>query len=94
MAYKKTGKPTTGNRYVRYVEGRVKPLEEKRICRLCKEKKEDVDYKETGLLRRFITDRGKILPRRITKCCAKHQRILTRAIKRARNIALVPFMAR
>ncbi|MBU1615387.1 30S ribosomal protein S18 [bacterium] len=90
MAYRRTSRPEGSG----YGGGGAKPWEEKRICRLCKDKKKDIDYKETGLLRRFITDRGKILPRRITKCCAKHQRILTRAIKRARNIALMPFIVR
>lgn len=90
MAYRRTSRPE-GNRYE---GGRGKPWEEKQICRLCKEKKQEIDYKEVGFLRRFITDRGKILPRRITKCCAKHQRTLTRAIKRARNIALIPFIVR
>jgi small subunit ribosomal protein S18 len=50
-----------------------------------------VDYKETEKLRRYITDRGKIIPRRVTGACAKHQRQLTRAIKRARFLALLPF---
>ena len=52
---------------------------------------QSVDYKDIGRLRRFISDRGKILPRRVTGNCAKHQRQLTRAIKRARVIALLPF---
>jgi small subunit ribosomal protein S18 len=51
-----------------------------------------VDYKDIDLLRRFVTDRGKILPRRITGTCAKHQRMVTVAINRARNIALLPFV--
>jgi small subunit ribosomal protein S18 len=52
-----------------------------------------IDYKDAGKLRRFITERGKILPRRISGNCAKHQRQVTLAIKRARNIALLPFTA-
>jgi small subunit ribosomal protein S18 len=57
------------------------------------EKIETIDYKEFGRLRKFITERGKILPRRISGNCAKHQRQLTIAIKRARNVALLPFTA-
>jgi small subunit ribosomal protein S18 len=57
------------------------------------EKVEAIDYKEVGKLRKFITERGKILPRRISGNCAKHQRQLTVAIKRARNVAMLPFTA-
>ena len=65
----------------------------KRVCSFCVEKAESIDYKEVGQLRKFITERGKILPRRISGNCAKHQRQLTVAIKRARNVALLPFTA-
>jgi len=57
------------------------------------DKVESIDYKETGRLRKFISERGKIFPRRISGNCAKHQRQLTIAIKRARNVALLPFTA-
>jgi small subunit ribosomal protein S18 len=57
------------------------------------DKVEQIDYKDAAKLRRFITERGKILPRRISGNCAKHQRQVTLAIKRARNIALLPFTA-
>ncbi|MCK4236583.1 MAG: 30S ribosomal protein S18 [Candidatus Krumholzibacteria bacterium] len=60
-------------------------------CRFCVDKLE-IDYKNVVLLRRFITDRGKITPRRITGTCARHQRQLSHAIKRARIIALLPFV--
>ncbi len=63
----------------------------KRVCSFCVDKIDKVDYKETARLRRFITERGKILPRRISGNCARHQRQLTLAIKRARVIALMPF---
>jgi len=63
----------------------------KRVCSFCVEKTESIDYKEVVRLRKFITERGKILPRRISGNCAKHQRQLTIAIKRARNVALLPF---
>ena len=65
----------------------------KRVCAFCVDKVESIDYKETGRLRKFISERGKILPRRISGNCAKHQRQLTIAIKRARNVALLPFSA-
>jgi len=63
----------------------------RRVCSFCADKMADIDYKEAGRLRKYITERGKILPRRITGNCAKHQRQLTIAIKRARQIALLPF---
>jgi len=63
----------------------------KKLCNFCGEKVEDIDYKEVARLRKFVTERGKILPRRISGNCAKHQRQLTIAIKRARNIALLPY---
>ncbi|ACL71079.1 30S ribosomal protein S18 [Halothermothrix orenii] len=61
-------------------------------CYFCTNKKAKLDYKEVKTLERFLTNRGKIVPRRITGNCAKHQRQLTRAIKRARNIALLPYV--
>lgn len=63
----------------------------KKVCSFCVDKVVDVDYKEATRLRRFITERGKILPRRISGNCAKHQRQLTVAIKRSRIMALLPF---
>ncbi|OGW17683.1 MAG: 30S ribosomal protein S18 [Nitrospinae bacterium RIFCSPLOWO2_12_FULL_45_22] len=72
---------------------RKKRFFRKKICRFCTEKLEYIDYKDIGRLRTLITERAKIIPRRITGTCAKHQRQLTVAIKRARNIALLPFTA-
>lgn len=63
----------------------------KKVCTFCVDKIERVDYKDVARLRRFVTDRGKIIPRRITGNCARHQRQLTVAIKRARIMALMPF---
>ncbi|OFI05382.1 30S ribosomal protein S18 [Clostridium acetireducens DSM 10703] len=63
----------------------------KKVCSFCLDKSDYIDYKDINKLRKYITERGKILPRRISGNCAKHQRELTRAIKRARNIALLPF---
>ena len=65
----------------------------KKVCRFCVQKLK-IDYKDADTLRRFITERGKILPRRITGTCAKHQRALAVSIKQARIIALLPFVSR
>jgi small subunit ribosomal protein S18 len=63
----------------------------KKVCNFCIDKVEHIDYKDVNKLRRYISERGKIIPRRISGNCAKHQRQLTVAIKRARNIAFLPF---
>ena len=63
----------------------------RKICAFCVDKAENIDYKDVAKLRKYVTERGKILPRRISGTCAKHQRELTTAIKRSRNIALLPF---
>ncbi|MGN1058926.1 MAG: 30S ribosomal protein S18 [Clostridia bacterium] len=63
----------------------------KKVCAFCQDKIDYIDYKDVAKLRRFVSERAKILPRRITGTCAKHQRQLTEAIKRARHIALLPF---
>ena len=63
----------------------------KRVCAYCVDKINEIDYKEVAKLRRFVSERGKILPRRITGNCAKHQRALTIAIKRSRHVALIAF---
>ena len=63
----------------------------RKVCRFCADVNVALDYKDSGLLKHFITDRGKILPRRISGNCAKHQRKLAVAVKRARMIALMPF---
>jgi small subunit ribosomal protein S18 len=63
----------------------------KKVCSFCVERVEIIDYKDIGRLNRFISDRSKILPRRVTGTCAGHQRELTTAIKRARIVALLPF---
>lgn len=66
----------------------------RKVCRLCGDKVESVNYKDIELIRTFTTEMGKIIPRRISGNCAKHQRQITAAIKRARNIALMPFTKR
>ncbi len=65
----------------------------KKVCAFCAEKVEFIDYKDAGRLRKFVSERSKILPRRITGTCAKHQRQLAIAIKRARQIALLPYIS-
>jgi small subunit ribosomal protein S18 len=65
----------------------------KKVCAFCVEKVETIDYKDTAKLSRYTSDRAKILPRRVTGTCAYHQRELTTAIKRARQIALLPYTA-
>jgi small subunit ribosomal protein S18 len=68
-------------------------MKKKKICRFCEEKLHDVDYKDEKRLQRFTTEQGKIIPRRTSGTCAKHQRQLVRAIKRARHLALIPYIA-
>ena len=60
-------------------------------CPFCKDKVEYIDYKDTKLLRKFVTDRGKIKPRRVTGLCSQHQKDVANAVKRARTMALMPF---
>ncbi len=64
----------------------------KKVCEFCEDKALTIDYKDTAKLQRYTTDRGKILSRRITGTCAKHQRAVTTAIKRARIVALMPYI--
>lgn len=63
----------------------------RKVCAFCADKIDHIDYKDTGRLRKFISERGKILPKRMSGNCAQHQRTLTIAIKRARHVALLPF---
>ena len=65
----------------------------RKVCSFCVDKVQQIDYKDTAKLRRYFSERGKILPRRTTGTCAEHQRQLTVAIKRARQIALLPYVA-
>ncbi len=71
--------------------GKPRYVPKKRVCGFCIEKMKVIDYKDVNKLRRFISDRGRIEPRRRTGACAKHQRALAMAIKRARHIALLPY---
>ena len=72
--------------------GKGKAFFHKKVCRFCANKAK-IDYKDADALRRYMTERGKILPRRITGTCAKHQREVAKAIKRARAISLLPYVA-
>ena len=74
--------------------GKNRFYQRRKICRFCVDKDLNIDYKTPKALRQFITERGKIIPRRITGTCAKHQRQLTVAIKQSRQIALLPFVGR
>ena len=65
----------------------------RKVCQFCVDKVVAIDYKDVGKLRRFLNDRMKIVPRRVNGCCAKHQRMLTLAIKRARHVALMPYVS-
>lgn len=68
-------------------------MRKKRTCRFCDSKDIYIDYKDEKRLQRFVTEQGKIIPKRITGTCAKHQRQLVKAIKRARHLALLPFVS-
>jgi small subunit ribosomal protein S18 len=69
-----------------------KVFSRRRVCRFCTDKDVSIDYKDSKILKNFVTERGKIIPRRIYGTCAKHQRQLTEAVKRARQLALLPYM--
>ena len=71
---------------------RKKTFHRRKVCRFCADTTLSINYKDTRTLRYFISERGKIIPRRITGTCAKHQRNLTKEIKRARTIALLPYV--
>ena len=66
-------------------------MRRRKVCQFCAEKTKEIDYKDVETLKKFVTERGKILPKRITGTCAMHQREVTKAIKRARIVALLPY---
>ncbi len=72
---------------------RARYIPKRRVCVFCRDKIADIDYKDSVRLRPYISDRGKIAPRRKTGTCAKHQRLLTVSIKRARHLALLPYVS-
>ena len=71
----------------------VKKMPRKKVCIFCVEKVDELDQKDVAKLRKFITEKGKILPRRMSGVCAKHQRMVATAVKRARTMALIPYRA-
>ena len=73
--------------------GRKQYFRRRKVCKFCEEKIDVIDYKDVRLVSQFISERDKILPRRLTGTCSPHQHLLTVAVKRARNIALIPFAA-
>ena len=73
--------------------GGMRMRKRKKVCAFCAEKVDDIDYKDVARLKKFLSERSKILPRRITGTCAKHQRFLTTAVKRSRHIALIPYIS-
>jgi len=85
----KPGKPPTRRKPYR----KSKYIPRKKVCSFCVNKVRTIDYKDISLLRRFVSDRGRIEPRRKTGVCAKHQRVLSVALKRARHVALLPYTA-
>ena len=74
-------------------EQRMRPRKRKKVCAFCVDKVTSIDYKDTAKLRRYLSERGKILPRRVSGNCAKPQRQLSVAVKRARTVALLPYTA-
>ena len=82
MAYERSQRPQGNNKW--------KP--KRKVCSFCVDKVEYIDFKNVNKLRRYVAESGKILPKRTTGTCAKHQRLLSSAIKRAREIALLPFI--
>jgi small subunit ribosomal protein S18 len=85
-------RPTGGDKAIATTKKQY--FRRKKVCRFCVDKVDDINYKDTRLLLGFISERGKITPRRISGVCTPHQKRLSEAIKRARNIALIPFASR
>ncbi len=100
MAEQRTGgrpisanqRPTGGDKAV--ATGKKQYFRRKKVCRFCVEKVDDINYKEVRMLGSFVSERGKITPRRISGVCTPHQKRLSEAIKQARNIALLPFASK
>lgn len=79
--------------YEKRSNNRPTGMRRKKVCQFCADKAETIDYKDVEKLRKYVTERGKILPKRITGTCSMHQRAVTTAIKRARTVALLPYVA-
>ncbi len=98
MAEQKGGRPIAASQKPTGTDkaiatGKKQYFRRKKVCRFCVEKIDDINYKDVRLLSSFVSEKGKIVPRRLTGVCAPHQRRLTEAVKQARNIALLPFTA-
>ena len=89
----KAERPERTERPERAERSNMRPRKRRKVCAFCVDKVEQIDYKDAAKLHRYLSERGKILPCRMTGTCAEHQRQLTVAIKRARQIALLPFVA-
>ena len=85
-------RPTGGDKAI--ATGKKQYFRRKKVCRFCVDKVDDINYKDSRMLLSFISERGKITPRRISGVCTPHQKRLSEAIKQARNIALIPFASR
>jgi len=84
--------PSRSNRKDQKPRRKRRVFHRRKVCRFCADTSIEISYKDPKSLRYFITERGKIIPRRLSGCCAKHQRTLTHAIKRARAIAFLPYV--
>lgn len=84
--------PSRSNKKDQKTRRKRRVFHRRKVCRFCADTSLQISYKDPKSLRYFITERGKIIPRRLSGCCAKHQRTLTHAIKRARTIALLPYV--
>ncbi len=84
---------TSGSDKAAAVTGKKQYFRRKKVCKFCVEKIDGINYKDVSLIRGFVAERGRIIPRRVSGVCTPHQRQLTEAIKKARNIALLPFAA-
>ncbi len=95
MAEQRGGRPVSASQQPTGTDkaggGKKQYFRRKKVCRFCVEKIDDINYKDVKMLNAFITERGKMVPRRLSGVCAPHQKRLSEAIKQARNIALVPF---
>ena len=91
MENKEVQQPKENKEFVRDNSFNGKRRPKKRVCQFCADKNAVIDYKDAGKLRKFLSERGQILPRRVTSTCAMHQREVTAAIKKAREIALLPY---
>jgi small subunit ribosomal protein S18 len=94
MAYNKdNGRDNDNDKYDRNGRGGRNNRTRRKVCQFCVDRAEYIDFKDISKLKKFMTERSKILPRRVTGCCSYHQRELTISIKRARQVALIPYVS-